>query len=149
LQAGRPDLARPIFAQVRRLRPEEPQSHRDLAHACAAVGDLQAAVDGLWEVAIGEWDARFPEIELLALIEANAIVAVAGAAVDGSKIDPRLRRAMPLELRVVLTWDADNTDIDLWVTDPFGERAYYGHRLTRQGGRMSPDFRQGYGPEEF
>jgi Ca-activated chloride channel homolog len=56
---------------------------------------------------------------------------------------------MPLDLRVVLTWDADNTDIDLWVTDPSGERAYYAHRLTRQGGRMSPDFRQGYGPEEF
>jgi uncharacterized protein YfaP (DUF2135 family) len=56
---------------------------------------------------------------------------------------------MPLDLRVVLTWDADNTDIDLWVTDPSGERAYYGNRRTRQGGRMSPDFRQGYGPEEF
>jgi len=52
-------------------------------------------------------------------------------------------------LRVVLAWDADNTDIDLWVTDPNGERAYYGNRLTYQGGRMSQDFTGGYGPEEF
>jgi hypothetical protein len=149
LQAERPDLARPVFAEVRRIRPEEPQSHRDLAHACAALGDLQAAVDLLWEAAIGDWDRRFPEIELLALIELNAIVATAGGAIDVGAIDPRLLRAMPLDLRVVLTWDADNTDIDLWVTDPLGEKAYYGNRLTAQGGRMTPDFREGYGPEAF
>ena len=56
---------------------------------------------------------------------------------------------MPLDLRVVLTWDADNTDIDLWVTDPNAEKAFYSHRLTYQGGRMSQDFTGGYGPEEF
>src|SRR5262249_37430985 len=66
LQADRPDLARPVFLAVQKLRPEEPQSHRDLALACAAVGDLQAAIDLLWEVVIGSWDQRFPEIELIA-----------------------------------------------------------------------------------
>ena len=149
LQADRPDLARPIFEQVRKLRPEEPQSHRDLAHACAAAGDPQAAIDLLWQVASGAWDARFPEIELLAVIELNAIVATCPRPLDLARIDGRLRCDLPLDLRVVLTWDADNTDIDLWVTDPNGEKAYYGNRLTKQGGRMSPDFRQGYGPEEF
>ncbi|MEZ4382199.1 MAG: VIT domain-containing protein [Nannocystaceae bacterium] len=149
LQAERADLARPVFEAVRALRPEEPQSHRDLAHACAALGDLQAAVDLLWQVALGDWDRRFPEIELLALVELNAIAAAAGDAVDVAAIDPRLLRKMPLDLRVVLTWDADNTDIDLWVTDPRGEKAYYGNRLTAQGGRMTPDFREGYGPEAF
>jgi len=39
--------------------------------------------------------------------------------------------------------------VDLWVTDPNGERAYYGNRLTYQGGRMSRDFTGGYGPEEY
>jgi len=66
-----------------------------------------------------------------------------------SRIDSRLLKNLPLDLRVVLTWDADNTDIDLWVTDPNGERAFYGHQLTYQGGRMSPDYTGGYGPEEF
>ncbi len=66
-----------------------------------------------------------------------------------SRIDPRLVKNLPFDLRVVLTWDADNTDIDLWVTDPNGEIAYYGHQLTYQGGRMSLDFTGGYGPEEF
>jgi hypothetical protein len=69
------------------------------------------------------WNARFPDIELIALAELNAIVATAGAPLDTSCLDPRLVRNLPLDLRVVLTWDADNTDIDLWVTDPNGEKA--------------------------
>lgn len=50
---------------------------------------------------------------------------------------------------MVLSWDSDNSDMDLWVTDPNGERAYYGNRLTYQGGQMSQDFTGGYGPEQF
>ncbi|HEU4535959.1 MAG TPA: DUF2135 domain-containing protein, partial [Polyangiaceae bacterium] len=149
LQAGRPELARPVFEQVKTLRPEEPQSLRDLAQACAALGDRQAAVELLWQVVTGAWDDRFPEIELLALVELNALVATSPAPLDVRAVDPRLLRSLPLDLRVVLTWDADNADVDLWVTDPNGEKAYFANRLTAQGGRMSPDFRQGYGPEEF
>ena len=48
-----------------------------------------------------------------------------------------------------MTWDADNTDIDLWVTDPVGERAYYSQPRTRSGGHVSNDFTQGYGPEVY
>ncbi len=103
----------------------------------------------LREVVVRPWHGRFPEIELITLAELNAIVATCGQKLDVSRIDPRLLKNLPLDLRAVLTWDADNTDIDLWVTDPNGERAFYGNRLTYQGGRMSLDFTGGYGPEEF
>ena len=93
-------------------------------------------------------DAARPA-ELIALAELNAIAAAAGAQVDTSRIDRRLLRNLPLDLRVVLGWDSDNTDIDLWVTDPHGESAFYGRPLTHQGGRMSQDATGGYGPEEF
>jgi Ca-activated chloride channel homolog len=52
-------------------------------------------------------------------------------------------------LRVVMSWDADDTDIDLWVTDPHGDKAYYGRPLSAQGGAMSRDFTGGFGPEAF
>jgi len=52
-------------------------------------------------------------------------------------------------LRVVVTWDADNTDVDLHVTDPAGEVAIYNVPRTRTGGHMSRDFTGGYGPEVF
>lgn len=50
---------------------------------------------------------------------------------------------------MILTWDADNTDLDLWVTDPNGEKCYYAQNETGIGGRMSNDFREGICPEEF
>ncbi|MYM33376.1 DUF2135 domain-containing protein [Duganella sp. FT94W] len=151
LQAGKPELAIPVFEKVRDIAGEEPQSFRDLGLAYAAAGRTQQAVDQLYEVAIRPWDHRFAEIELIALADMNAIIAAqpAKAKLDVSRIDSRLLANMPLDLRVVLTWDADNTDMDLWVTDPTGERCYYGHRFSRQGGRMSVDFTGGYGPEEF
>ena len=149
VQADRADLAQPLFERVLALRPDEPQSHRDLALVCAALKQYQRAVDLLGEVVLQPWSDRFPEIELIALAELNAIAATCGQPLDLSKLDARLRRNLPVGLRAVLTWDADNCDIDLWVGDPNGEMAIYNHPRTYQGGRMSRDFTGGYGPEEF
>lgn len=149
MQAGRPELAKPLFERVLVMRPEEPQSRRDLALACAALKEYQRAVDLLWEVVSEPWNERFPGIELIALGELNAIVATCGQKLDLSKVDSRLKRNLPVRLRAVLTWDADACDIDLWVEDPNGEKAAYNNPRTYQGGWMSRDFTGGYGPEEF
>jgi Ca-activated chloride channel family protein len=149
LQAGAPALALPVFEEVQRIATEEPQSFRDLGLALAAAGRPQEAIDKLYEVALRPWDARFPDIESIALAELNTIVATSGKPLDTSRIDKRLLAGLPLDLRVVLTWDADNSDMDLYVTDPSGERCDYSHNLTAQGGRMTRDFTGGYGPEEF
>ncbi len=39
--------------------------------------------------------------------------------------------------------------MDLWVTDPNKETCYYSHKETLIGGRISNDFTEGYGPEQF
>ena len=152
-QAGRGDLAAPVFARVGVLAPNEPQSWRDLGLALAEIGKPQEAVDALWEVVSKPWNTRFEGAAMIALAELNAIAATANArslgSVSLSHIDPRLVRNLPLDLRVTLAWDTDDTDIDLWVTDPKGEKASYSNRLTSLGGAMSPDARGGYGPEEF
>jgi len=149
MQADAPELAVPVFEQVLRWGEEEPQSFRDLGLAYAAVGRDQDAVDMLYEIPSRHWDGRFPGIDQTALAELNAVVAKAGDRVDARRIDPRLLRNLPLDLRAVLSWDSDNSDMDLWVTDPNGEKCFYGHRATYQGGAMSADFTGGYGPEEF
>ncbi len=149
LQAGAPELALPVFEEVLRLAEEEPQSWRDLGLAYAALGRPQDAVDTLYQVVLREWDWRFADVELITLADMNAIIAANKGKVDTSRIDPRLLRHLPLDLRVVLTWDADNSDMDLWVTDPNGERCMYANTLTYQGGHMSRDATGGYGPEEF
>lgn len=149
MQAKQPKLAIPVFEKIRDLAPNEPQSYRDLGLAYAADGQSQKAVDVLWEVVSKPWHGRFPEIELITLAELNALIATAPGKLDTGRIDPRLLKNLPLDLRVILTWDADNSDMDLWVTDPNGEKSFYGNRLSYQGGRMSPDFTGGYGPEEY
>lgn len=149
MQAEAYPLAVQVFRQVLVMADEEPQSHRDLALALAANGERQEAIRHLYDVATRKWDGRFAEIELVALNELNEIVATAPAPLDTGFIDPRLLRSMPLDLRVALSWDSDNSDMDLWVTDPNGEKCYYGNTLTYQGGLISDDFTGGYGPEEF
>ncbi|WP_312787057.1 DUF2135 domain-containing protein, partial [Stenotrophomonas indicatrix] len=149
LQADAPALAVPVFEQVLAMGQEEPQSFRDLGLALAAAGKPQQALAPLYQVVVRPWDGRFDGIALIALDELTNLVAGSKPRLDTTGIDPRLLQAMPLDLRVVLAWDADNSDMDLWVTDPNGERAYYGNRLTYQGGQMSQDFTGGYGPEQF
>ncbi len=152
MEAKVPQLAIPVFQKVQLLAEEEPQSFRDLGLAYAANKQYQAAIDQLNDVVMRSWDVRFRDVEMITLAELNAIVATESSLfhkLDVSRVDPRLLKNMPLDLRVAMTWDADNSDMDLWVTDPRGEKCFYGHALTAQGGRMSQDVTQGYGPEEF
>lgn len=148
-QLGYYKLAIFIFQDVLKMRPEDPQSFRDLALTYAADKQYQKAIDNLWKVVNQNWHNRFPEIELIALNELNAIVATCGEKLDLSAIDKRLIKNLPVDIRVVLDWDADNCDIDLWVIDPYGEKCYYANPITHIGGLISKDFTQGYGPEEF
>ena len=149
MQVGRPKLAVAVFEEVLKMREEEPQSYRDLALALAADKQYQRAVDLLRQVVEGQWDNRFPDVELTALNEMNAIIATCGKELAAGNLDKRLLKNLPVDVRVILTWDADNTDMDLWVTDPNGEKCFYSHRNTKIGGHMSPDYTGGYGPEEF
>lgn len=148
------DLAVPQFEKALALRGEEPQSYRDLALALyrQQAPDHHRAVDLLWQVATGDWHGRFPDIELIALHEMNQVlVSAPGATASVARlgIAPELIDPVAVGLRVVLSWDADNTDIDLWVVDPSGEKAYYSDPETPTGGHVSRDFTQGYGPEVF
>ena len=149
LQAEQVSLALPVFEKVLRLAPEEPQSLRDLALALAQDKQYQASLTLFNQILETKWDSRFPNIETIVLADMNALIANAPVKLDTSAIDARLLKNLPLDLRVIMTWDADNTDMDLWVTDPNGERCMYSFPLTYQGGRMSNDFTRGYGPEEF
>lgn len=148
MQAGELELAGAVLEEVQRLRPEEPQSWRDLARLRAAQGAGEAAAGLLLHVITGEWD-RFEGIQLIALMELNRLLTKYRLDGEALGLDPRLVKLLDVDLRVVLSWDADLTDIDLWVTEPTGETCKYDANRTQAGGHMSHDFTQGYGPEEY
>ena len=147
---GELETAEAIFRKVVAIAEEEPQSYRDLALTLDDEEKFQEAVDAMMTIVNFKFDSRFPEIEAIALTEINRIIARAERkGVKIQNVDEKYRHLVDTDIRIVLNWDADMMDIDLWTTDPHGVKCYYGYRLTPSGGRNSCDFTQGYGPEEF
>jgi len=149
-------LAVRVFEKIKELRPFEPQSFRDLALAQIKTGDFHQkilAMDNLYHILTHTWN-RFTDIKIVVINEFNNIFS------DFSKdkrakyqscciYDSRLIYQMPTDVRVVINWSTDNSDIDLWIIDPYGEKTFYSKKISRIGGKISNDITGGYGPEEF
>ncbi len=145
-----------LFLAVLEQRPYEPQSYRDLALVLWTRRPSLTAL--LYEaVASGQWDQRFRGVQQIAH-EEYALFARAWrrqaprtplASFLAEREQTLALRLPEADLRVTMTWNTDNTDIDLWVTDPEGEDCYYGHRQTSSGGELLDDVTQGFGPERF
>jgi len=143
------ELAATLFDEVLRLRPEEPQSYRDLGLVLARQKKYGRAMELLAHVVMDQWD-RFDGIEVIALMELNGIIPRARrAGIKKIPIDKRLIKHLDVDVRIALSWDTDLTDIDVWIIEPSGEKAYYGNQRTRIGGLVTEDFTEGYGPEIY
>ena len=169
------DLTVKTFRHVKEMCGEEGQSFRDLAtvlteraKAKAAAGDKSGAACDLSEAAALLKEAAFTDhrrraarrtndfqVSVFALEDLNGLLGWYAANKDkvgaftAPELDAAYRRDLPVKLRIVMTWDADETDIDLHVLEPNGEECFYGHRRTREGGFCSEDVTTGYGPEEY
>ena len=156
------DFAESLFRRVTKLDPDRPQPWRDLALALEMTANqstssrwerrkiYQEAIGYLNHIIENPWDVDYDGIELIAIMDANNIDrrlrAVGGRK---SNLDTRFRRLLDVDLRVVVTWNVDIVDMDLWVDEPTGERANYSNDRTSIGGRISNDMTEGYGPEEY
>ncbi len=147
------EAASEVFRKVLEWRPFEPQSYRDYSLALRDAGHYQRALDTLYAALVKNYsadiEAQYPGIEEVILPEINNIIALDGNKVNPARIPRRLITNLPVDIRVVLNWNMNDTDIDLWVTDPNGEKCYYSHKRTAAGGRISSDFTRGLGPEQF
>ena len=173
-EAGALAEAAKAFRHVLEMRGEEPQSRRDLALVLAergkalyAAGDQKSAKKRIEEAMRHLHKAAFTpaarrsgrrgndmQTSVIALEELNGLIAWCearkwGDAPAAPRMGDAFRRDMPLDLRIMMSWDTDETDVDLHVLEPDGEEAYYGHRLTSTGGFVSEDVTTGYGPEEY
>ncbi|MGA9652065.1 VIT domain-containing protein [Pedobacter sp.] len=152
-QTGNYDSEIFITEKVLQWRPMDAQSYRDYALALADAGQYQKALNNLYKVLTQSYNSQIADrdqgIEEIIISEINNLIAKYGSKLNTKGIDKRLIQPLPVDVRVVLNWNKNDTDIDLWLTDPTGEKGYYGNPKTKIGGRISNDFTSGYGPEQF
>ena len=141
-----------ICKKVIQWRPMEPQSYRDYALALEDAGKSQDALEALYSVLTQSYASnignRSAGIEEVVVSELNKLIS-SNKKIDQSTINEELIGEMPVDIRVVINWNMNSTDIDLHVIDPNKEECFYGHSRTDIGGRISNDITQGYGPEQF
>lgn len=53
------------------------------------------------------------------------------------------------KLWVQLTWEEDQSDVDLYTTEPTGDTAWFDHKQNPSGGFLDVDNTEGYGPEYY
>ena len=161
-EAGEYDRAIPVLRKVAKLRPEEPHSFRDLAlllterakDRCSAA-DATEAMALLKKTAFTPWKRQNARaVAVFALEELNALASWCDWQIwpdkpETPEWDNAFKHLLDMDLRIILAWDADNTDIDIHVLEPNGEEAFYKNRRTESGGFVSQDITTGYGPEEY
>lgn len=142
-----------ITKKVLDWRPFDAQSYRDYALALQDNEQYQSALEYLYKVLTNDYSVeiatRDRDITEIIVPEINNLISLHRKELNLSKIKKDIIADIPVDIRVVMNWNKDMTDIDLWVTDPNGEKCFYGHRTTAIGGRMSEDVTQGFGPEQF
>jgi hypothetical protein len=156
--------------RILQATPNKPQALRNLALSIIDATDqirtrptvnegpsiaaYERALSLLTKIVLTPNNGDYDGIELIALMEANHVVSKLKAlgvteARLATLIDPRLVTLMSVDIRVILEWNTDKTDMDLWVDEPTGERAIFNNPRTAIGGRLSNDMTRGYGPEEY
>ena len=148
-----------LLRRVGAARPWEPQTYRAMAQAAANMGNADLAL-GYWEASLaGKWDSRFGEFHRIAAVDYVHLL----RRIQKGELKTRLGGFAATRLKdlsdevalsgadlvVMITWNTDNSDVDLHVTEPSGEECFYSHRHTASGGELTQDVTQGYGPEMY
>ena len=148
-----------LFEHILEMREEEMQSYRDLALALEAradftpdtivsaqqrANDYARAIKLLWSSASKKRvDYDSVKFAVVALEEMNNCIAKLNRLrkkrrviiSDKCMIPAWAVKNLDMDLRITLSWDTDNTDVDLHVIDPYGEKTYYAKKLSVQGGK--------------
>jgi len=99
---------------------------------------------------------KYPATQRLAQLDHQLArqAAAAGKKAEAAALEAELAKlhvsgGVENDIKVYLTWDTDKSDVDLWVTNPSGERVFYGHKNGKFGEALYDDVTTGYGPESY
>ena len=168
-EAGELDAAIVVLRKVAQIRPDEAISWRDLALTLTMrakknknAKDAQEALNLFHKVIFTSWfnegyrdDDDLLNTAVIALEEFNELAdwckrqGWVGKSVKIPETKSKFMKNFASDLRIVVSWDSDETDIDLVIEEPTGEQVYFGNKCSDTGGIISSDIVDGYGPEEY
>ncbi len=147
-----------LFKRVLSSRPYEPQTYLAIAKALDEAGKKELALL-YYEIALqGSWQPRFGEFKRIATLDYLHFLSQLKTQASFLHADYAQSRYQSLQgdmkettadLMMVISWNTDNTDVDLHVIEPTGEECFYSHPKTKIGGSLTQDVTQGYGPEMY
>ena len=148
-----------LLRKAARQRPWEPQTYHALGLALSDQGNTGLAA-AYFEIALnGQWNERFGEFRTIVALDYVRMLrqTVSGElpALPSGYADERLKdlntelNLKDADVVVTISWNTDNTDIDLHVVEPDGTEVYYRNPTSSNGGRLTKDVTQGYGPEMY
>ena len=151
-------LAVKVFRKIKKIRGEEPQSLRDLANILVKSGKKEEMEESMLlykQIIEKEWHPRFHQIEVTTATELNRTInfmkhkSFTFQNAQNYETDKRFLSEVEVDIRAVLYWDSDNTNVELVCEEPDGEMCYALKNHSRNGGLLSRDFTGGYGPVEY
>ncbi|MCE9667687.1 DUF2135 domain-containing protein [Myxococcus stipitatus] len=166
LALGQYPAASELFEHVRLNRPFEGQAFLEEALALDAAGRHAEAARNYEIILARRWARHAEQLRVVARYHyARSLTALARklgekpaasvlttrlAELRGEDVGPKDEAlGSPIDYQLTTHWNSDNTDIDLWVIEPGGERCFYQHRETRNGGKLFWDITDGLGPELY
>ncbi|MDF1663071.1 MAG: hypothetical protein P1V97_14955, partial [Planctomycetota bacterium] len=158
MEWGLSDQAYHLFRRVAKARPFEPQSYRAMAQCLAGMNRNDLAI-AYYEMALaGQWDSRFGAFRRIVGLDylrfLNEIKRGRRKTKLGTYVEARQQNVAKefgvgeAGMLVTITWNTDNTDVDLHVKEPDGELCFYSNNKT-DNGSLTQDVTQGYGPEMY
>jgi Flp pilus assembly protein TadD len=155
-QAGDLEAAYQRLDAAMAMAPDDRRLAFELADVAQRMGRLSEARTRL-ETVVGDAATpeavRYPARQRLAQVYhqlARDAAAPADAAALETKISElKLAGGSENDIKIYLTWDTDRSDVDLWVTNPTGERVYYQKKQGVDGDALYDDITTGYGPESY
>lgn len=168
LMFGRTPDAIALYRDVLPASQDRPQPFYNLALALIQAGDKATgperdalygeAFEHLVHVINSPWEDDCEGIHLIALQDLNRTLARLPKRKrqkfeKALGLDKAYYQNLPVDIRVLIDWTADDADLDIHVIERVGaedeEEAYYSNPATERGGRVSNDMTEGYGPEEY
>lgn len=146
-----------IYRAVAELRGEDPQSFRDFGLAMEAIGQPVGAMRLFEKVLNGKWDSRLEGMHRTIVADlaraANKSLKTAGLSAENRQMAQRyagIDESKRDKLVVTASWDTDNTDVDLHVSEPGGTHVFFNNKEPpNSAGRLNWDSTKGFGPEQY